>query len=182
MEPDSVLDIYFSDRKGPPVLYREKRTGSGPHVPSETSRHRAPPSKLGHDPCPVRRELVAAGTCCVRKAAFFRCSCRLWSLIWVSTPQRRKLGLFSVFRSRNCRLDIRTSKIKAVSLRMIRGIRCTSIATRSSMHSTGQPFLDIYIRPYHIVRSSRQLYSGECCMKAYFSATLSGSLRPWPII
>ena len=37
------------------------------------------PSKFSHDPCPVRRGLVAAVKCCVRKARFFRCPGRLWN-------------------------------------------------------------------------------------------------------
>ena len=37
------------------------------------------PSKFGHDPCPVRRGLVAAVKCCVRKSRFFRCPGRLWN-------------------------------------------------------------------------------------------------------
>ena len=65
-------------------------TGSGPHVPSETSRQTTyglqtwqqglsaqrgirAPSKFGHDPCPVKRGHVAAVKCCVRKTRFFRC-------------------------------------------------------------------------------------------------------------
>ena len=36
-------------------------------------------SKLCRDPCPVRRGLVAAVKCCVRKARFFRCPGRLWN-------------------------------------------------------------------------------------------------------
>ena len=35
------------------------------------------PSKFGHDPCTVRRGIVAAVKCCVRKTRFFRCPGRL---------------------------------------------------------------------------------------------------------
>ena len=67
----------------------DKRNGPGSHVSSETSRHRPPTalklgsedsplgehtlSKFCRDPCPVRRGLVAAVMCCVRKARFFLC-------------------------------------------------------------------------------------------------------------
>ena len=55
------------------------------------------PSKFGHDPCPVKRGLVATVKCCVRKARFFSLSGqavelnkRSQRLVWVSTPQRAK--------------------------------------------------------------------------------------------
>ena len=61
--------------------------------------------KFGHDPWPVRRGLVAAVRCCVRKARFFSLSGpaveqnkRSQSLVWVLTPQRGKPVWFSVFR------------------------------------------------------------------------------------
>ena len=73
------------------------------------------PSKFGHDSFPVRRGLVAAVKyCCVRKALFFLLSGqaveqnkRSQNVVWVSTPQRRKPVLLSVFRSHNCRLMAR---------------------------------------------------------------------------
>ena len=37
------------------------------------------PSKFGHDPCPMRRGLVAAVKCYVRKTRFLRCPPRLWN-------------------------------------------------------------------------------------------------------
>ena len=60
------------------------------------------PSKFGHDLHPVRRGLVAAVKCCVRKACLLRCPGRLlWkqkrsqSLVWwVSTPQWGNLFCF----------------------------------------------------------------------------------------
>ena len=74
-------DLLFSIAK---TCYR---TGSAPHAPSETSRHRPPTAlklgnedstlsepctvKLGHDSCPVRRGLVAAVKCRVRTTRFF---------------------------------------------------------------------------------------------------------------
>ena len=99
------------------------RTGSGPHVPSETSRdtdHLRPSnlaaktlhsvvhtrSKFGHDPCPVGQGLVAAVKCCVRKARFFRCpgteQAKPEPCAGFNTTMR-KTCLFSVFRSHNCR-------------------------------------------------------------------------------
>ena len=66
------------------------------------------PSKFSHDPCPVRRGLVAAVMCCVRKARFFRCPGRLWSRTNEARAScgfqhRRKPVLFSVFLSHYCR-------------------------------------------------------------------------------
>ena len=75
------------------------------------------PSKFGHDPCSVRRGLVAAATCCVRQARFFRCPGRLWrsqSLAWVSTPRRRQPVLFSDFRSHNRRPHARCKEMHNV--------------------------------------------------------------------
>ena len=72
------------------------------------------PSKFAHDPCSVRRGLVVAFKCCVRKARFSRCPDRLWN----RTREARALcgfqrhkgenllpGMFYVFRSRDCRPD-----------------------------------------------------------------------------
>ena len=91
------MNIFFLIGSDLPYCIAKKRsyrTGLGPHVLSETSRHRPPtalnlaraprsvertPSKFGHDACPVRRGLVAAVKCCVRKARFFRCPGRLWN-------------------------------------------------------------------------------------------------------
>ena len=106
---------------------KSSRNGSGSDVPSKTSRHRPPTaskrgskdptlvehtsSKFGHDPWPVRRGLVAAVKWCVRKARFFAVgeqNERSQSLVWVSTPQRGKPVLFSVFRSHICSPYFRT--------------------------------------------------------------------------
>ena len=67
------------------------------------------PSKFGYDPCLVRRGLVAAVTCCVRKNIYspsgqvLEQNKRSQSLVWVSTPQMGKTLSFSVFRCQNCR-------------------------------------------------------------------------------
>ena len=64
------------------------------------------PSKFGHGPRPVRPGLVAAVQCCMRKACFFAVveqNERTQSLGCVSTPQKGKPVLFSVFWNDNCR-------------------------------------------------------------------------------
>ena len=57
------------------------QTTHGPHTwggeDSTLSVHRPP--KFGHDPCPVRRGLVAAIKRCAREARFFRSPGRLWN-------------------------------------------------------------------------------------------------------
>ena len=72
------------------IAKKRYRTGSGPHVPSKTSRPRDTDqlrpsnlaaralslventlSKFSGDPCPVRRGIVAAVKCFVRKVRFF---------------------------------------------------------------------------------------------------------------
>ena len=122
--------MLFSDRKWPPVPYRAKLIHDWVRPPRpkrdlETDHLRPSnfklgartlrsvehtPSKFGHDLCRVRRGLVAAVKCCLRKTRFFavRAGCgterkKPEGLVRVSTPQRGKPVLFSVFRSYNCR-------------------------------------------------------------------------------
>ena len=67
-------------------------------------------SKFDHDPCSVRRGLVAAVKRCVRKTRFFRCPDRLWNrtsearaLCGFQHDKGENLSCFSVVRSQNDR-------------------------------------------------------------------------------
>ena len=88
---DNLFCVLFFGTIWPHFRSEKKscRNGSGPHVPGETTRHipsmalklaartlslvEHTISKFGGDPCPVRRRLVAAAKCYVRKARFFLC-------------------------------------------------------------------------------------------------------------
>ena len=87
MGPDPFLYQRICDAEHKTVFYQKNtsRNGSGSQVSSETSRHRSPTaagtlslvehtlSTFRGDPFPVRRRLVAAVICYVRKArSFFR--------------------------------------------------------------------------------------------------------------
>ena len=124
---------FFSDRKLPPVLYRQKLIHNWVSPP-RPSQARPPdtahprylrlaartlrsventPSKFGHDPCPVRRGLVAAVKCCVRKSRFFF-AVRPGRGTEQEKPEppvgfnttKGKNCFFFVFRSHNCRLNM----------------------------------------------------------------------------
>ena len=88
--PNPVLyERFFAIQYGRSLPIRKKmfKNGSGSHVPSETSGKRTSMAlelgsedsqlsgayalQVGGDPCPVRRGLVAAVKCNVRKACFF---------------------------------------------------------------------------------------------------------------
>ena len=122
-EPDPVLIIFFRSQMTSCSVSQKVGTELG-QAPTSQARPRdinhLRPSNLaartlhsvehisstfGYDPCPVRQGLVAAVKRCVRKARFFAVREQNkgnQSLVWVSTPQRGKSFLFSVFQSHNC--------------------------------------------------------------------------------
>ena len=114
--PICVSTFAIQNRRSFPIGKKRYINGSVSPVPRETSRRRPSmalklgredlrsvdhtPSKFGHDPFPVRRGLVAAVKCCMRKSRFFAVrTCfgteiRSYNLVWVSTPKGENLFSF----------------------------------------------------------------------------------------
>ena len=99
-EPDPFLDYFLLI--GNDVLFciakSRYRIGSGPHVPSETSRHRPPTAlKLGSEDSRLSGTYALDGDSCPVRRGLAEQNERRQNLVWVSTPQRGNLSciLFS---------------------------------------------------------------------------------------
>ena len=92
------------------------------------------PSSFGHDPCAVRRGLMTAVNCCVRKARFFDVRAkaveqnRSQSVVWVfQHHQRENLFLFSV----SDPIIVGLKNTYAVTKTLIEGVSSSSTLVRS---------------------------------------------------